>query len=309
MQQVDRAVAEMRQRFIKGRADQPGEAGVPALVKLVEFREDLFAVKAGVLVPSPGVDGVALGRRTQTLHSLTERQIGKPVMGSELDKNARPQGLRQPERKWRVLMPGRGDDIVGLPERGRREAMLNGRSAARRASAISRHVGVTRRRDLGRTPSSSVQLLKAQQLACDVLQLIARAGIAFRATGQPVNRADQRLPRVAPPYVIAGPLMLDHRGNRRFDIGRGRLVRQCEKTLQLLEICRAVDEPFIIVDRADFRLARMPEELNRVGKPTVFGEPGRYPVARLQHTRQLRRVAQTIDNSRREFQLFGDLVP
>ena len=141
-------------------------------------------------------------------------------MGSELDKNARPQGLRQPERKWRVLMPGRGDDIVGLPERGRREAMLNGRSAARRASVISRHAGVTRRRDLGRTPSSSVQLLKAQELACDVLQLIARAGIAFRATGQPVNRADQRLPRVAPPYVIAGPLMLDHRGNRRFDIGR-----------------------------------------------------------------------------------------
>src|SRR5881227_796800 len=208
-----------------------------------------------------------------------------------------------------MLMPGRGDNILGLPERGWREAMLKGRSAARGASALSRHVGVARGRGLGRTPSGSVQLLKAEELACNVLQLIARAGIAFRATGQPVNRADQRLPRVAPPYVIAGPLMLDHRGNRRFDIGCGRLVRQCEKTLQLLEICRAVDEPFIIVDRADFRLAGMPEELNRVGKPTVFGEPGRYPVARLQHTRQLCRVAQTIDNSRREFQLFGDLVP
>src|SRR5438045_2088273 len=105
-------------------------------------------------------------------------------MGSELDKNARPQGFGQPKRKWRVLMPGRRDDIVGLPERGRREAMLKGRSASRRASAVSSDVGTTRRRDLGRTPSGSVQLLKAQELTCDVLQLIARAGIAFRATGE-----------------------------------------------------------------------------------------------------------------------------
>ena len=79
-----------------------------------------------------------------------------------------------------------------------------------------------------------MQLLKAEELAGDVLQLIARAGIVFGATGQPVDRADQRLPRLARPYVAPRPLLLDHRGNRRLDIGRRRLVREREKPLQLL---------------------------------------------------------------------------
>src|ERR1043165_2610477 len=117
MQKVDRTLAEMRQRFIKGRADQPGEAGIAAVVKLVHRRKHLFAVKAGVLIAFPRVDRVAFRSPTEALHSLAERQIRKPVMGSELDKNSGPQGLGQPERKRGVLMPSRGDDIVRLPER------------------------------------------------------------------------------------------------------------------------------------------------------------------------------------------------
>src|ERR1051325_11993628 len=146
MKEVDRSIAKMRQSLIKGRADQPGEAGVAAVVKLVQRRKHLFAVKAGVLVAFPGVDRVAFRCPTEALHSLAERKIRKPVMGSELDKNARPQGFGQPERKGRVLMPRRGDDIVRLPERCRREAKLERRNAARPARALSAHLGVTRGR-------------------------------------------------------------------------------------------------------------------------------------------------------------------
>src|SRR5262249_12241540 len=62
-------------------------------------------------------------------------------------------------------------------------------------------------------------------------------------------------------------------------------------------------------NHSDIGLAPGAKEFERVDKPAILGEPRRHPVAPVQYARQLRRIAQAVDDFRRELQFLGDLVP
>src|SRR5258706_5970439 len=160
MQQIDRTVAEMRQCLIERRSDQSGKPGILTLVNVVERREDLFTVEARVRVPLPRIDGIALRHRSQALHRLTKDQTGKAIMRAEFDESARPQRLGDPEGKGCVLVPGRREEVLRLPERGWRYAIPQRRNVNRRCAARRNSSGVL---------SSGLQLLKAQKLRGDAL--------------------------------------------------------------------------------------------------------------------------------------------
>ncbi len=85
VQQVERALGEIRQRLVEGAAQQFREAGIARVVEAAQRAVDLLAIEPGVRVTLPGIDCVAPGLELLAQHRFAERRIGDAVMGPELD--------------------------------------------------------------------------------------------------------------------------------------------------------------------------------------------------------------------------------
>src|SRR3954447_25982533 len=107
MQQVNRAIPKICPRLVKGRADEPGEITVLAIVVIPHRGKKFFTVEAAVLVTLPGVHGKCVALRVEALQGLIKDEVRKPVMGAKLNKCPRPMNIDQPESKRRMLRPGR----------------------------------------------------------------------------------------------------------------------------------------------------------------------------------------------------------
>src|SRR5262245_53479024 len=121
VQEIDRAVAEVRQRLVEGRPNQRRERSVAGVVMSADLPIDVLVVKSGMIVALPGIDRVASRFGFETLHCLTKREIGTSSMGAKLDQHARTQRSDQPECERHVLQPGRlRAQLLRRPEAGRR---------------------------------------------------------------------------------------------------------------------------------------------------------------------------------------------
>jgi hypothetical protein len=81
VEQVDRAVDELRDGFIERGPDQGRKAFIERVVVLTEVGEDLGAIFAGVCVAVPGVHREASSAQIERLDGLAEPAIRPAVVG------------------------------------------------------------------------------------------------------------------------------------------------------------------------------------------------------------------------------------
>ena len=72
MQQIDRAILEVRQRLIESGLDEAGKAAIERIVMALELSQYLRAVVAVMWVALPGINRVAACAGAQFLHGLAE---------------------------------------------------------------------------------------------------------------------------------------------------------------------------------------------------------------------------------------------
>ena len=106
VQQVDAAVLELVQGFVKRRPQEVREAREMAVMDGTEFAEYLFPIRLRVLVALPGIHRVTDRLQAALLDCLTEREVGRPAMGTKLDENLRPQRIHQPTGERNMAGPG-----------------------------------------------------------------------------------------------------------------------------------------------------------------------------------------------------------
>ena len=121
VEQVDRSVLEVADRFVEGRPDQARERGVMPVVVCREPLEDLLAVEACVLVTLASVDRVARRGDPKPRHRLAQGEIRDTLLCAEFDEGAGTQRVDEPKREGDVLPPRRDALVVGQPVRGVRE--------------------------------------------------------------------------------------------------------------------------------------------------------------------------------------------
>ena len=114
VEQVDRAVLELRRRLVERLLEEAREGAVEGIVMCPQVLEDLRSVRARVRVAFPRVDRVAPGLQRERLHGLAERAVRIALPGPELDQCSRPQRSDGEEGEGHVLVPA---DDVGQPPR------------------------------------------------------------------------------------------------------------------------------------------------------------------------------------------------
>ena len=65
----------------------------------------VFGVEPGVLVAAPGIDGVALRRKLQTLYGLRKSGVGVARLSTKLHEDRGTKNLHRPEREWNMPDP------------------------------------------------------------------------------------------------------------------------------------------------------------------------------------------------------------
>ena len=115
VQQVDLAIAEVRQGLGERRAQQGGEAPVAAVVQLRDAEIYRFIVVSGVLIAAPCVHGVASRAGRQSVGGLAERGIGDRAFRAQLHKAGWAEDFHQPEGERHMLEPGAERQVLGIP--------------------------------------------------------------------------------------------------------------------------------------------------------------------------------------------------
>lgn len=87
VEEVDTAIGEIADRFVKCRTNQPRERRVPAVMVVTPLRKHGLIVEAGVWIPFPGIDRVARRSQTQLLHGLCECRVAVARVRAELDED------------------------------------------------------------------------------------------------------------------------------------------------------------------------------------------------------------------------------
>src|SRR3954447_17516526 len=107
MQQVNRAIPKICPRLVKGRADEPGEITVLAIVVIPHRGKKFFTVEAAVLVTLPGVHRKCVALRVEALQGLIKDEVRKPVMGANLTKGRGLRNMNQQKTNRRI--PGQAE--------------------------------------------------------------------------------------------------------------------------------------------------------------------------------------------------------
>src|SRR5712691_4396433 len=107
VQELDRSICKMGQRFIKRTLDQAGKTAVERVVMGAKILEDLRAVKSSVRVASPCIHCITPRIQFQSLNGLAKSAIGITAVRPKFYKGFRFQHVNQEHGKRDMLVPGR----------------------------------------------------------------------------------------------------------------------------------------------------------------------------------------------------------
>ena len=113
VEEIDRTVRQVGQRLVEGTAQKSGEGAVTSIVELSQIRIHLFAIKPGLLVSLPRVDGEAAGIELIANYGLAEGRIGHAAVRTELDEHTRGGCTNDPVGEWDMTTPGADDASPG----------------------------------------------------------------------------------------------------------------------------------------------------------------------------------------------------
>jgi len=112
---------EPAEEFIKRHAQQLGERLVLLVMRFLVLI-NVTAVRPGMRITSPGINGITAGSSLGFRDGLAESAVRNIVMRSQLQDNTRILQLHQKHGKWNVLIPSR---LFEQPLRGSANSCLD----------------------------------------------------------------------------------------------------------------------------------------------------------------------------------------
>src|SRR5579863_9741754 len=85
VQKIDRAVIELRECIVEASPQKIGELSIVAIVIVIDLVENLFAIKASVLVSLPMIHGVTQAREVLLFDGLAKSEVSFAPMRAKFD--------------------------------------------------------------------------------------------------------------------------------------------------------------------------------------------------------------------------------
>jgi len=112
VQKVDGFVIKLGQCVVEASSEKIGKLPIVAIIVVVDLVENFLAVKAGVLIAVPVIDGVTQAGEFEFFDGLAKCEVGLAPVSAEFDDKAGLQGGDQIICKCE--MAGPAADISGL---------------------------------------------------------------------------------------------------------------------------------------------------------------------------------------------------
>jgi hypothetical protein len=88
VQKVDGPVVKLRERFLEASAQKIGKLPIVTIVVIVDLIENFLAIKSGVLISVPVVDGVAQAGKFALFDGLAKSEVSLAPVSAEFDDKA-----------------------------------------------------------------------------------------------------------------------------------------------------------------------------------------------------------------------------